>query len=109
MEFLTLEAKSHKGKNRLAEAQSRLPKWDGKTWRVLQEKMDVLFDRRQGPWAHVTPDTDENTDWCSRWVNLREDDNFTVTANVRSQATDADLSRQVACTDGLGLAPGKEQ
>ncbi len=30
-------------------------------------------------------------------------------ANVRSQATDADLSRQVACTDGLGLAPGKEQ
>ena len=29
--------------------------------------------------------------------------------NVRSQATDADLSRQVACTDGLGLAPGKEQ
>ncbi len=82
MELLTLEAKSHKGKNRLAEAQRRLPKWDGKTWRVLQEKANVLFDSRQGPWAHVTPDTDENTDWCSRWVNLREDDNFTVTANA---------------------------
>ena len=28
--------------------------------------------------------------------------------NAKSQAADAALSRQVACTDGLGLAPGKE-
>ena len=101
MEFLTLEAKSHKGKNRLAEAQSRLPKWDGKTWRVLQEKMDVLFDRRQGPWAHVTPDTDENTDWCSRWVNLREDDNFTVTANAKVRGDAPLYGAASLSTDGL--------
>ena len=81
MEFLTLEAKSPKGKNRLADAQRRLPKWDGKTWRVSQEKASVVFSGAQGPWVRVTPNTDENTDWCSRWVNLREDDNFTVTAN----------------------------
>lgn len=82
MEFLTLEAKSPKGKNRLADAQRRLPKWDGKTWRVSQEKASVVFSGAQGPWVRVTPNTDENTDWCSRWVNLREDDNFTVTANA---------------------------
>lgn len=28
--------------------------------------------------------------------------------NAKSQATDAALSRQVACTDGLGLVPGKD-
>lgn len=82
MEFLTLEAKSHKGKNRLAEAVRRLPNWDGKTWRVVQEKKRVSFSSDPGPWAHVTPNTEENTDWCSRWVNLRDDDNFTVTANA---------------------------
>ena len=27
----------------------------------------------------------DNTDWCSRLVNLREDDHFTVTANVGIQ------------------------
>ena len=91
MEFLTLEAKSHKGKNHLAEARKRLPKWDGKTWRVVQEKKLVLFSSEPGPWAHVTPDTDENPYWCSRWVNLREDENFTVTANasLRGQASAA--------------------
>ena len=31
-----------------------------------------------------------------------------LSSNAKSQATDAALSRQVACTDGLGLAPGKE-
>ena len=25
----------------------------------------------------------DNTDWCSRWVNLREDDHFTVRANAK--------------------------
>ena len=102
MELLTLKAKSHKGKNRLAEAQRRLPKWGGKTWRVVQKKMNVLFDSRQGPWAHVIPDTDENTDWCSRWVNLRDDDNFTVTANVESEGA-ARLHAPLPSTDGLGL------
>lgn len=32
----------------------------------------------------------------------------TMRSNAKSQATDAALSRQVACTDGLGLVPGKE-
>ena len=83
MEFLTLEAKSHKGKNRIAEARKRLPEWDGKTWRVIMEKKRVLFRSDPGPWALVAPDTREDTDWCSRWVNLRDDDNFTVTQNER--------------------------
>ena len=80
--LVTLEAKSRHGKNRIAEARKRLPKWDGKTWRVVREEASVLFSREPGPWAHVIPDTTENTDWCSRWVNLRRDDDFTVTANV---------------------------
>jgi hypothetical protein len=31
------------------------------------------------------------------------------TPNVQIEAPDAALSRQVACTDGLGLVPGKEE
>lgn len=93
MEFLTLEAKSHKGKNRLAAAQRRLPKWDGKTWRLMRRETRVLFDSDPGPWGFIVPDTDENTDWCSRWVNLREDDNFTVTANASSASRSKTLDQ----------------
>lgn len=82
MEFVTLEAKSHKGKNRIAEAKRRLKSWDGKTWRVVQERRCVAFSDRQGPWLHVAPDTDENTDWLSRWVSASDDVDFTVAANV---------------------------
>ena len=44
------------------------------------------------------------------WLEANQPDVFkrglwdAMTPNVRSQATDAALSRQVACTDGLGVA-----
>lgn len=82
MQLVTIEAKSHKGKNKIAQALRRLPNWNGKTWRLKRKETRVLFDSDPGPWGFVEPDTDENTDWCSRWVNLRDDKNFTVTANA---------------------------
>ena len=89
MQLVTIEAKSHKGKNTIAQALRRLPNWNGKTWRLKRKETRVLFDSDSGPWGFVEPDTDENTDWCSRWVNLRDDKNFTVTANVVIQGPPA--------------------
>jgi hypothetical protein len=44
-------------------------------------------------------------------ADYRRDEGTALTHNVRSQATDAALSRQVACTDGLchGASSEKEQ
>ena len=42
------------------------------------------------------------------WNLRNEISQGTAALNAKSQATDAALSRQVACTDWLGLVPGKD-
>lgn len=107
MQLVTIEAKSHKGKNTIAQALRRLPNWNGKTWRLKRKETRVLFDSDSGPWGFVEPDTDENTDWCSRWVNLRDDKNFTVTANVEFSGTPAASSPEAPLERRVGGCDGK--
>ena len=56
MQLVTIEAKSHKGKNTIAQALRRLPNWNGKTWRLKRKETRVLFDSDSGPvsYTHLT-------------------------------------------------------
>jgi hypothetical protein len=66
-ETVLMAGKNHHGKNRIAEARRRCPKWDGHTWRVKIKRQTIVARSVDGPWVLVEPDTDENTDWISRW------------------------------------------
>jgi hypothetical protein len=85
MQLVLIEDKTHTGKNKLAKTRQGLPNWDGKTWRVTDEREYVGAKPGAGPWLLIEPvTTDVNADWFARWVHKTDDDNFTVTVITRS-------------------------
>ena len=84
LQTVFMTGKSHHGKNRIAETKKRLgAHWDGRTWLVKATKDRIIARSAVGPWALVSPVTDMNTDFLSRWVNLREDVDFIITHNAK--------------------------
>lgn len=82
MQTVILEARSHKGKNRLANVRALLPHKPGVEWDVLTTEPRVLFSIRPGPWLHVVPRdvTAKDALHHSRWVHALDDADFHVHA-----------------------------
>ena len=63
-------------------------------------------DARRYRWLRNNPAwVGYDSDYRPDQIDMAIDHAMTQTPNAKSQATDAALSRQVACTDGLGVAP----
>jgi len=76
---VTLEAKTHAGKNKLAKTAALSFKWDG-FWTVLEERDTVVFSPRPGPWLLLSPNREHGgmAAQLSRWVHATEDADFVV-------------------------------
>lgn len=83
MRQVTLEAKTHAGKNKLAKTADASLKWDG-NWNVTEERERVLFSPKPGPWLLLTPAKEDGiiAERLSRWVHATCDDHFIVRSNV---------------------------
>ena len=95
MEIVKLTPRTHKGKNRLAEAKKKMHgTWDG-AWVVTIERK-TLPGGAQGPWLFVQPlgGRIDITNTLSRWVHETGDMDFTVVrSNAKSEGADAASSR----------------
>lgn len=61
---------NNKAKNKINEAKHP------HHWIVLDEKEQVAFSERPGPWLHIMPDTNDGSK--SRWVHQHQDKDFIV-------------------------------
>lgn len=82
MQTVILEARSHKGKNRLANVRALLPHKSCVEWDLLTTEPKVIFSSKPGPWLHVMPRGVKAEDALhhSRWVHLIDDADFRVYA-----------------------------
>lgn len=80
VEIVVLEARSHKGKNRLANLRQALPVDASLDWEVLATQSTVLFSEKVGPWLHVRPRAVPAAvaNRHSRWVHRTADRDFAV-------------------------------
>lgn len=83
MRQVTLEAKTHAGKNKLAKTVEISLEWNG-NWNVTGERDRVLFSDKSGPWLYLTPDRQDGTvaERLGRWVHATDDANFIVRSNM---------------------------
>ena len=84
-ESIELIAISNKGKNRTNEILKQSPTWDGKTWLIMHESNNVLFNPIIGGWVYIIPSCDENVGKLSkfaRWFNMHSDEHFRKVKNV---------------------------
>ena len=68
MEWLILEGKTLKGKNKLREAGTGL-------WVVIEESETVQFSTEKN-WIHILPDGRSKK--LSRWIKRNDDKNFKI-------------------------------
>lgn len=73
MRLVKLTALSNYGRLCIDASARRMPRWDGKTWRVVQERSRVAFSSADGPWLHLIPHTSDHTDWAGKWVHANSD------------------------------------
>jgi len=50
----------------------------GETWVFLEQKKNVGFTTKDGPWMYITPENRTTIGDYSRWVHAFEDKNFKV-------------------------------
>lgn len=71
--LVQLAPKNNKAKNKIHEA------GHPSRWIVLEQRAEVAFSEREGPWLKITPeDTSHDHKDHSRWVNQHNDTDFIV-------------------------------
>lgn len=70
---------TRKGKNKVSNVQQIFPDWNGFDWVEIDQKDQVSFSNRMGPWVLVRPHVqgDGVEDLC-RWISIIDDENFKV-------------------------------
>lgn len=71
MKTVKLESKTNKGKNKLNEARTSI-------WEIVRITDNVRFSSLPGPWAMVTPCGQTAFHKSSRWIHLKNDEDFNV-------------------------------